>query len=159
MSGGEQRVRLREIETEAHMRYALAIREAVFVEEQGILRALDRDGRDEDALHVLVFVGETPAGTGRVLARADGIGHVARIAVLPAFRGRGLGRLIVEALERLARREGMCGVYLEAHEELTLFYQKLGFQTVPATKWVGSHRLVAMTKAFAECEETGPDST
>ncbi|WP_457653696.1 GNAT family N-acetyltransferase [Rhodocaloribacter sp.] len=159
MEEGKQSVRLRELETEADMRRALTIREAVFVEEQGIPRVSDRDGRDEEALHVLVFVGETPAGTGRMTARADRVGHIARIAVLPEFRGRGLGRLIVEALERRARREGMSGVYLEAHEELTPFYQKLGYQTVPATKWVGSHRLVAMTKTFTACEERGADPT
>ncbi len=155
MDEGKPSVRLREIETEADVRRALSIREAVFVEEQGIPRASDRDGRDAEALHVLAFMGETCAGTGRLSARADHIGHIARVAVLPAFRGQGLGRRLVEALERLAVREGMSGVYLEAHEARIPFYRKLGYTTVPATKWVGSHRLVAMTKAIGAREEAG----
>lgn len=130
------------------MQCALVIRERVFVEEQGIPLFEDRDGNDERSVHVLACVGELPVGTGRLLPRPDGLGHLARIAVLPDFRGRGLGGRIVRTLESCARKAGLRGVYLEAHEHLAPFYRRLGYHRTPGTRRVGTHRLVNMTKTF-----------
>ncbi len=129
---------------------ALSIRKTIFVEEQGIPLLADRDGNDDEAVHVLAYVGNAPAGTGRMLPLSDGRAHLARIAVLPEFRGHGLGRLVVEALEKCASKAGLQEVYLEAHEHLAPFYQRLGYRSTLGTKQVGAHRLVAMTKTLTE---------
>ena len=65
-----------------------AIRHEVFVRGQGIDPGLERDAEDPLALHVLARTADgTPVGTGR-LARD---GRIGRMAVLPGWRGRGVG--------------------------------------------------------------------
>ena len=55
--------------------------------------------------------GEEPAAIGRLLIE-NNRGHISRIAVLKGFRGHGLGQVIVESLEKLAREKGRHAVYL-----------------------------------------------
>lgn len=52
-----------------------------------------------------------------------------RIAILKEHRGKGIGKLIVEELEKLARSEGVKEVYLESQVTALGFYEKLGFES------------------------------
>lgn len=100
-----------------------AIREAVFIEEQGVPPELEFDGLDDSALQVLAKADGQPAGTGRVLDD----GHIGRIAVLHAQRGLGLGAAIVQALVDASAQAGHKRVYLGAQTHAIGFYEKLGF--------------------------------
>ena len=137
-----------EAETAPQRQQARAIRRAVFVEEQGIPAALDADGRDGEARHVLALDGARPAATGRLVVEADGSGTLARIAVLPAYRGQGLGRRIVERLEALARQAGCRTVRLHAHAHLEPFYAGMAYRTHPEEIEAAGYRLVTMIKAL-----------
>lgn len=137
-----------EAETAAQRRQARAIRRAVFVEEQGIPAALDADGRDAIGRHVLALDAGRPAATGRLIVEADGTGTLARIAVLPAYRGQGLGRRIVERLEGLARQAGCREVRLHAHAHLEPFYARMQYRAQPETTEAAGYRLVVMTKGL-----------
>jgi predicted GNAT family N-acyltransferase len=99
------------------------IRNDVFTDEQGINEAIDFDGQDPDALHVLVACGGRYVGTGRML----GDGHIGRLAVLQEYRGRGLGARAVLALVGEAERIGLNRVYLGAQGHAVGFYERLGF--------------------------------
>lgn len=71
---------------------------------------------------------------GYVIASVDGgVCHVVSIAVLPEYRGLGIGRLLaVSALEDCKRR-GASGVYLEVAVDnvpAINLYKKLGFRVV-----------------------------
>jgi len=59
----------------------------------------------------VVEVGRAPAGHG-VLALGRGEASLLNLAVDPGFRGRGLGRLLLEHLIGRARRRGASGVRL-----------------------------------------------
>ncbi len=100
-----------------------AIRIRVFIEEQKVPAELEFDGLDEAALHVIASVEEQAVGTGRLLDD----GHIGRIAVMAAFRGRGLGTQIMHALMAEAAKAGCRRVYLGAQLQAVEFYQKLGF--------------------------------
>lgn len=128
------------------MAQALAIRCQVFTDEQGIPAALEVDGCDSEAEHVLVLVDDQPAATGRLLAVTRREGVLARIAVLPRFRRQGLGRRVVAALEVLARRQGLTEVSLKPHEHLERFYASLGYERVGGVEVVGGHPLITMCK-------------
>lgn len=142
-------VRIKEAQTPEEVQQVLAIREAVFVAEQGIPATLDQDGWDDASIHVLAFYQEAPAATGRMTGTTDREGVLARIAVLPAYRGRGLGKRVVRHLEELARREGFTAVTLKPHHYLESFYRTLGYETVPgSTTRAGSHALITMTKTL-----------
>lgn len=107
-----------------HSAELLAIRRAVFVHEQGVPEALEVDGRDDGAWHLLArdAVG-LPVGCVRVLADA----HIGRLAVLRSTRGQGVGRTLLLAAVRLARRLGMGDLYLHAQTRARGFYEAAGF--------------------------------
>jgi predicted GNAT family N-acyltransferase len=99
------------------------IRNAVFTGEQKVPEALDFDGQDPNVVHVLVKDGNQFVGTGRMLFD----GHIGRLAVLKAYRGKGFGADAVRALVEEAKRAGIKRVFLGAQIHAKGFYQKLGF--------------------------------
>jgi len=103
-----------------------AIRHSVFCEEQQIPESIEIDGLDASSVHVLVYVSDTPAATGRLLITTDEF-TIGRVAVLPQFRGKRLGDLVVRLLIRTAFDMG--GERQVAHAQLPVrgFYEKLGF--------------------------------
>lgn len=131
----------------------LAIRRQVFVEEQGIPAALDADGLDDRAVHVLVSIADRAAATGRLVpSTGRGVldGVLARIAVLPEFRDRGLGGEVVRGLEAAAEGRGIRRLTLHPHEYLERFYRRLGYRTIPGTTVVGEHTLITMEKTLGD---------
>ncbi|MGB5856353.1 MAG: GNAT family N-acetyltransferase [Oceanisphaera sp.] len=107
----------------AHSPYIRAIREAVFMQEQGVSPELEFDGLDAYAMHVLAVVDGEYVGTGRM----QDDGHIGRIAILQNYRGLGLGAKIVQKLVAEAVRLGYPRVYLGAQTHAVDFYAKLGF--------------------------------
>ncbi len=104
-----------------------AVRETVFVEEQGVPLALEWDGRDAEALHLLAEDEQgRPIGTGRLLPD----GHIGRMAVLAAWRGRGVGTALLRRLMDLGVAQGHRRLVLAAQLTAIPFYQRLGFEPV-----------------------------
>lgn len=102
-----------------------SIRRIVFVEEQGVPEELDLDGLDPECLHVLAWNDQgRPIGT----ARMQEDGKIGRMAVLKHWRGRGVGRLLLEALLIEAAARGLSRVHLAAQTQAIGFYEKHGFQ-------------------------------
>lgn len=128
---------------------ALRLRHAVFVLEQGIDAALDADGRDPGAIHVVARRDGVVVGTGRAVLRPDGTAILARIAVAPADRGKDLGRRIVVALEHAAAGAGAVRATLNPHDYLQQFYAGLGYRLVSGEgEVVCGHRLLRMSKVL-----------
>lgn len=101
-----------------------AIREAVFVGEQGVPADMEYDEWDPRSLHVLARgPGGEPIGTGRLLPD----GHVGRLAVLPAWRGKGVGAALLSRLMAAARAGGMASLVLHAQAQAIDFYRGFGF--------------------------------
>ena len=105
----------------------MAIRTDVFVDEQGVPPELECDGRDADAMHFLATdeVGN-PIGVARLLAD----GQIGRIAVLPAFRRRGIGRRLLDLALDAARARGDGRVWLHAQMDAQDLYLQAGFRIV-----------------------------
>ncbi|MGJ4730177.1 GNAT family N-acetyltransferase [Luteimonas sp. SDU101] len=102
-----------------------AVREAVFVREQGVPADLEVDGRDPDCRHVLARDG---AGLAIGTARLAPDGRIGRMAVLPQWRAHGVGSALLHALLRLAREDGLDRVSLHAQEAAIEFYRRHGFE-------------------------------
>jgi len=102
---------------------AAPVRVAVFVKEQGIPAELEWDEADAASLHCVARLGDAVVGTGRLLPD----GHIGRMAVLPAWRGRGVGGVILEALVDAARERGHDAVELSAQVAVRAFYHRHGF--------------------------------
>ncbi len=103
---------------------ARSLREAVFVVEQGVPRELEQDANDAASHHVLARDANGRAvGTGRLLPD----GHIGRMAVLPAWRGQGIGRALLERLLDEAAATGMRQLVLKAQVPACGFYRNFGF--------------------------------
>ena len=105
----------------------MAVRNAVFVDEQGVPADLEADGRDADAMHFLATdAGGHAVGTARLLAD----GQIGRIAVLPAFRRCGIGSRLLAAAMDAARTRGHRRVWLHAQIDAQTLYLQAGFRIV-----------------------------
>lgn len=105
----------------AHLR---AVRDPVFVIEQRVPVELERDALDAECLHVLAFDGQNlPIGTGRLTPQHT----IGRMAVLPEWRGRGVGDALLLRLIELARAKAWPEVSLHAQVSAMGFYLKHGF--------------------------------
>lgn len=101
-----------------------AVREPVFVHEQRVPIELEWDGLDPLSEHVLALdAAGLAVGTGR-LTPARKIG---RMAVLPDWRGRGVGAALLVRLVERARRLGYDEVALHAQVDAIGFYARHGF--------------------------------
>ena len=103
-----------------------AIREPVFVIEQKVPLDLEWDALEPVCQHVLALDAENrPIGTGRLTPMRT----IGRMAVLAAWRGKGVGDALLGRLIALARTAGWPAVSLHAQVDAIGFYRKHGFVT------------------------------
>jgi predicted GNAT family N-acyltransferase len=108
---------------------ASRIRFQVFVREQGVPQEIELDEKDAVCVHALAFDQHGAAiATGRLLPD----GHIGRMAVLEAHRGRGIGGRILQALIARARERGDREIMLAAQVHAEAFYQAHGFHRAGA---------------------------
>ena len=89
-------------------------------------RAIDAGGA------AVAWVGEEAVGSARFLSREKYL-YVGRLAVLPAFRGRGIAAALMGLMEEQARLRGLPEVRVEVRLSLpgnVAFFRRLGFRTV-----------------------------
>ena len=112
----------------ALQRDAMALRMAVFVQEQGIAPELELDEWDATALHAVLYnrLG-LPIATGRLLQSAPGVSRIGRMAVQRVLRGTGWGQQLLDTLVQAARERGDTEVQLHAQCSAQGFYAAAGF--------------------------------
>jgi predicted GNAT family N-acyltransferase len=110
----------------AALEQAASLRRRVFVGEQGVDPALEFDGRDGEAFHVVLEDGGTVIGTARIFD-TGGAAVVGRVAVEADRRGNGFGVLVMNVAERWAGEQGLPAVELHAQQYVTGFYDRLGY--------------------------------
>lgn len=104
--------------------WAEPLRFAVFVNEQQVPAEIELDEFDELSVHAVAFDADGSAvGTGRLLPD----GHIGRMAVAKAARGRGAGSAILKALMDEARRRRHSHAVLSAQTHAQDFYRKHGY--------------------------------
>lgn len=105
---------------------ALAVRIAVFVDEQGIPREEELDEHDESAVHCVAYEGGEAVGAGRLVV-LDGYGKIGRMATLAAHRGRGVGAGVLRTLEAEGEARGVREFRLSAQVTARRFYERAGY--------------------------------
>ncbi len=104
-----------------------AIREEVFIREQGVPAELEWDGLDQSSKHILALsVNGEAIGCGRITPD----GHIGRIAVLPQWRGKRIGSAILEALLDYAHSQDYQLVELSAQMQALPLYRRFDFTEV-----------------------------
>ena len=105
----------------------LHIRKVVFIDEQGVSEADERDDQDDYAIHLLARRDGQPIGTARILFDGS-TGKIGRVCVLASERGTGLGKALIQtALTRLQEIDGITQAKLGAQTQALAFYERLGF--------------------------------
>lgn len=113
---------------------ALQIRFDVFIKEQGI--APDRESDELDAVNSHWLVRDEsgyPVATARMIDQGDGVGKIERIAVIKPCRNQGIGRMLLEQMERDAKTIGFERLLIHAQLYCQGFYEKLGYEVTDAT--------------------------
>jgi predicted GNAT family N-acyltransferase len=103
---------------------AFAIRRKVFVEEEGVDPNLEYD-HEEEAHHYLLLLGGKALATARWRETEKGI-KLERFAVLPGFRNRGLGGIILREVINDVVPLGKV-IYLHSQLRAVPFYERNGF--------------------------------
>ncbi len=106
---------------------ALKIRITVFVDEQGFRDEFD--DIDARALHLVMYEDNMPIATCRCFYE-DSIEcwHIGRVAVLKEYRGKGLGKEIMQEAERLIGLKGGKVCELSSQCRARGFYESCGYE-------------------------------
>lgn len=104
-----------------------AVRSIVFIEEQHCPWALEFDGLDDGAIHILYEQDGEPAAAARIRLLQE-YAKLERIAVRAGFRGQGLGAQLVDFMVSVARQHGFTTFKMHAQAHLTGFYASHGFE-------------------------------
>jgi YbgC/YbaW family acyl-CoA thioester hydrolase len=108
---------------------AMALRTAVFAQEQGIAAALMGDDADANAVHALARNrAGVVVGSGRLVLLDGQRGKIGRMAVHAGVRGAGVGRALLSALVQSARERGLQELVLHAQTSAQGFYARRGWQ-------------------------------
>ncbi len=88
--------------------------------------------------HIFVAVdGETVVGCCALIFLRPGVFEAAKMTVAESYRGRGLGRKLLEFTVVQAKSLGATSLYLETNDSLLdaiHLYESLGFQQLPAER-------------------------
>jgi predicted GNAT family N-acyltransferase len=114
--------------TPGELERALAIRERVFCQEQGVARELELDGLDSACEHLLALPGDAADAVGTLrLHTAGAVARIGRLAVERDWRRRGIAtKLLARALQR-AREQGCERARLAAQVDAQRLYESTGF--------------------------------
>lgn len=101
-----------------------AVRDVVFVQEQGVPVEIERDALDPLSRHVIARDAQGRAiGTGRLTPDR----RIGRMAVIPEWRNRRVGEALLKALLVEARTLGWKEITLHAQVAALAFYARQGF--------------------------------
>lgn len=105
----------------------LDIRFKVFVEEQKVPKEEEIDEHEEESYHLTIYQDGKAVGTGRILPKGA-IAKFGRIAVLKEVRGTGLGKLLMDEMERKSKELDFQKIQLGGQVSAIAFYNKCGFR-------------------------------
>lgn len=107
---------------------AYAIRQKVFIEEQGVPEHMELDEYDPGASHVLAYQNAQCIATARLVRLDAKSAQIGRMAVLVSLRGQGIGTAMLKQLIEFALSEGISNLLLHSQVSASSFYEKLGFK-------------------------------
>lgn len=105
----------------------LALRFAVFCEEQGVPQEMEHDAEDAAAVHLVVEDGGAVIGTCRLIGAGERI-RLGRMAVTRPRRGEGLGAVLLAHAHEVAAEAGAREVELHAQVDVRGFYERAGYR-------------------------------
>ncbi|AQS56384.1 GNAT family N-acetyltransferase [Novibacillus thermophilus] len=127
---------------------AFCVRRRVFVEEQRVPMELEIDEYEDEATHFVAYIDGEPVGTARLRWKDHLTVKAERVAVLKPYRGNGVGKLLMQALEEEARRKNATSIQLHAQIQAQQFYERLGYKAYGDLFFDADIEHIAMKKTF-----------
>lgn len=115
------------VETEKEYQDAIFIRRKVFVEEQDVPLHMELDEFDQEAIHFVAYDGDISFGAGRIRTIEPTIGKIERVCILPKYRGKNLGNLMMQCMEDYAQTKDFIKLKLNAQSQALPFYEKRNY--------------------------------
>ena len=114
------------VSTEEELQSAFDLRTEVFVHEQHVPTELELDELDKTAVHVIVVEDNEVIGCGRIIMQGS-TAWIGRVAVKKSYRGRGVGKSLMETMMQISVDSGAKTISLHAQIHVEPFYRKLGY--------------------------------
>lgn len=135
----------------------LKVRNDVFTVEKNVPKSIEVDEYDcltEECDHFLIRFCDNNAGAFRCLHCCDEINgaviKIQRFCIYASFRKTGLGRAVMDFVERYYRQKGVKKIILDAKFEVNGFYQKCGYHIVSDVFTEAGIKHVKMEKNIGE---------
>ena len=90
----------------------------------------EKDELEDKSFHAMALIGENVVGVGRLHFNSDKEAQIRYMAVDEQQRGKGIGSLIIEYLEKVAKKKGAECIILNARENAVDFYKSHGYNIV-----------------------------
>lgn len=111
----------------------LEIRDKVFTIEKGVPKEIEVDQFDclnESCSHFLIRYQNVDVGTIRCLHTSKDTVKIQRFCLLKEYRGFGLGKNVIEYIEKYYKEQGFATIEMDAKYEVCGFYEKCGYRKV-----------------------------
>jgi putative acetyltransferase len=126
---------------------------ALVTAQQREIREIAQFVPGDDAAYLVAVVDGRAVGCGSWQASDEGVAELTRMYVRPAFRGRGIARQMIVAIEEEALAAGRPVIRLETGDYLPAaiaLYQSAGYHQIPAYgQYVGNPYSVCFEKRLA----------
>ncbi len=90
----------------------------------------EKDDLEKQSTHLMACEKGKPLGVGRVHFNSSKEAQIRYMAVEEDLQGKGVGTMILKALEKSAKRKGADHIVLNARESAVGFYKKHGYRIV-----------------------------
>ena len=128
-SNRESEIEVLRAESEWQRAGAYSVRVQGMNRQHHILLREEFDEHDGDGTRYIVLLDDGyPVATCRFYEIGAGSVALGRVVVLPEYRGRGLGRRVVEEAERWIRELGCREIVIDSRIVAVPFYEKLGMK-------------------------------
>ena len=134
--------------TRDEFRAYYALRYKVLHEPWGHPKGTEKDDYEPISDHFMaVNEKEEIVGVAKLYEKEEGVGHVSHLAVAPEYQHQGIGSLLMEAVEKRARKRGFKIIGTMARVTATADFERAGFVVVGIpTPTLGTIHLVWMEK-------------
>ena len=114
------------VTTDQQRKDAYHVRKEVFVEEQGVPMELEIDELEEEAIHFVGYDEDQPVAASR-MRFVDTYAKMERICLKKEWRGKGLGKELLIAMEEKAVQHNYRQAKLHAQVHAKAFYESIGY--------------------------------
>lgn len=117
-------------DTDALLSHCHLIRKEVFQIGQGVDKAIELDGRDDESQSLIGYFNGQPAGTVRLRPIDAGTMKLERLAVLKEYRGMSIASSLIEYCTVLARHQNFKRIKLHAQVTALPIYTRAGYDII-----------------------------